>query len=68
MKNLVESIQKLSPELQQEVEDFVLFLLSNPQAKNKRYREPDWRGELKAMRDLYSSVELQHKILEWWDD
>ena len=64
MKNLVESIQKLSPELQLEVEDFVQFLLSKRKQKIKGTVKLDWRGELKDMRDLYSSVELQHKILE----
>ena len=64
MKNLVESIQKLSPELQLEVEDFVQFLLSKRKQKIKGTVKLDWRGEFKDMRDLYSSVELQHKILE----
>ena len=26
----------------------------------------DWRGALSDMRDDYTSVELQHKILDWW--
>lgn len=68
MRNIVESIQKLPPELQQEVEDFIQFLLSKRKQKTKGTVKLDWRGELKDMRDQYSSVELQHKILEWWGD
>jgi len=26
----------------------------------------DWAGALKDMRDQYTSVELQHKILDYW--
>jgi len=67
MKNIVERIQKLAPELQQEVEDFV-------QSLEKRARKPkgqlklDWRGALRDLRDQYTSVELQHKVPEWWGD
>ena len=28
----------------------------------------DWRGALEDMKDKYTSVELQHKILEWRED
>jgi len=67
MKNIVERIKELPPELQQEVEDFV-------QSLEKRVRKPkgqlrlDWRGGLRDLRDQYTSVELQHKVLEWWGD
>ncbi len=26
----------------------------------------DWRGALRDLRDKYTSVELQHKITDWW--
>jgi len=28
----------------------------------------DWEGALADLRDKYTSVELQHKALEWWGD
>ena len=65
MKNLEEKIRELPPEVRQEVEDFIEFLLE------KRHRRPqgkpkfDWAGALKDLRDQYTSVELQHKISEW---
>jgi len=65
MNTLEEKIRELPHELQREVEDFVEFL------REKRLRRPrgkpkfDWAGALKDLRDQYTSVELQHKILEW---
>jgi len=60
-QTLKELIEQLPLELQQEVRDFVEFLLE------KRARKPkfDWAGALRDLRDRYSSVELQHKIAEW---
>jgi hypothetical protein len=49
MPELEEKIKELPPDLRQEVEDFVQFLIE------KRLR----------MKDEYTSVELQHKISEW---
>jgi Protein of unknown function (DUF2281) len=64
---LQELVKKLPQELEQEVTDFVLFLLE------KRVPKPqplnlNWRGGLKEFRDEYSSVELQHKSMDWWSD
>jgi predicted RNase H-like HicB family nuclease len=28
----------------------------------------DWRGGLRDLQDRYTSMELQHKALEWWED
>lgn len=67
MKNIVERIQKLPPELQQEVEDFVQSLEKRVQ-KPKGQLKLDWRGGLRDLRDQYTSVELQHRVLEWWGD
>lgn len=64
-RTLEELIRELPPELQQEVRDFIEFLVE------KRVRRPrgkpkfDWAGALKDLRDQYTSVELQHKISEW---
>ncbi len=68
MKAISDMIKELPPELQQEVEDFVEFLLAKhrrtPEAKFKF----DWEGALKDLRGNYTSVELQHKILEWREE
>ena len=71
MQTLKELIEKLPPELQQEVRDFVEFLLKRRAAKleaKKGELKLDWRGALRDLRDKYTSVELQHKVLEWWGD
>jgi hypothetical protein len=68
MQTLKELIEKLTPELQEEARDFVVFLLERKGVKEKKTRgKPsfDWEGTLKNLRDKYTSVELQHKILEW---
>ena len=59
---LEENIQKLSPELQQEVEQFVQSLLEKDQKRAKKRPKLDWAGALKEFRDQYTSVELQHEI------
>ncbi|HFE63258.1 hypothetical protein B1H10_03185 [candidate division KSB1 bacterium 4484_188] len=65
METLAEKIKQLPPELQDEVEDFVEFLITK--RKRKPYRKPhfNWIGVLRELRDQYTSVELQHKISEW---
>lgn len=66
---LRELVGQLSPDLQQEVIDFVEFLLEK-QARKREERtrvKPkfDWAGALMDLRDQYTSVELQHRILDW---
>lgn len=65
---LLKRFKKLPPELQREVMDYVEFL----ERKYLSYMSEDkdfefsWEGCLKDIRDKYTSVELQHKALEWW--
>lgn len=68
MKRLEELIKELPSELQQEVEDFVQFLIEKRIRKPKGKLKFDWEGALQDLRDQYTSVELQHKILELWGD
>jgi hypothetical protein len=65
MQNIEQIIKELPPELRQEVEDFVKFLLEKRVRKAKGKFKFEWAGALKDLRDQYTSVELQHKILEW---
>ena len=60
-------IEALPPELQQEVQDFVEFLQEKRARKPKEQLRLDWRGALRDLRDQYTSVELQHRILDWWE-
>jgi hypothetical protein len=65
MSTLKELIGRLIPELQEEVQDFVEFLLEKRARKAKRKPELNWAGALKDLGERYGSVELQHKIAEW---
>ena len=71
MRSLKDLIEQLPPELQEEVRDFIEFLLERkarrPKAEKKGELKLDWRGALRDLRDKYTSVELQHKVLKWWD-
>jgi len=65
MKDIEERIKELPPRLQEEVEDFVEFLLEKQQKKPRGKPNFGWAGALKDLRGQYTSVELQHKISEW---
>ncbi len=65
MKSLDELIKKLPPEYEQEVFDFINFLVEKRAKKHLRGKPIfDWAGALKDLRNQYNSVELQHKIIE----
>ncbi|RLF40513.1 MAG: hypothetical protein DRN12_05200 [Thermoplasmata archaeon] len=68
MQTLRELIERLPPELQKEVRDFVEFLLERRVRKSGRKLRQDWAGSLRKYRDQYTSLELQKKALEWWGD
>ena len=62
---ITEQIRDMSPALQKEVEDFVMFLAKRKQPHSTRKLRQDWAGELKEYRDAFTSVSLQKKALEW---
>lgn len=68
MKTIKERIKEMPPELQQEVEDFALFLIKKRGNRTKRTLRQDWAGALKDFRGKYTSLELQKKALEWRGD
>ena len=68
MKALPELIHDLPPELQQEVRDFIEFLLAKRKRKSGKRLSQSWAGGLKDYRDQYTSLELQKKALEWRGD
>jgi hypothetical protein len=60
-------LQKLPEDLRREVLDYMEFLLkkyAGTKSKAKKFRF-DWEGELSEMRGEFTSVELQHRTLEW---
>ncbi|MEW6675507.1 MAG: DUF2281 domain-containing protein [Nitrospirota bacterium] len=64
MKSLNEIIKRLPPEYEKEVQDFIKFLMEKRAKKHRGKPKFDWAGALKDLRNQYTSVELQHKIVE----
>ena len=64
-KPLEELIQELPPVLRAEVHDFVEFLLLKRERLGQRYLRQDWAEVLKDDQQQYTSVDLQHRALEW---
>lgn len=60
-------IEQLPEALQQEVFDYIEFLLQKyqPRLNQKHGFRFDWEGGLSDLKDRYSSVELQHQASEW---
>lgn len=68
MKTLEEIIFLLPPDLRQEVKDFAEYLLVTKAQPKQKHLRMTWAGALRDLRGTYTSVELQHKALEWWTD
>ena len=58
--------EKLPIALKREVLDYIEFLLQKYSVRMKKEKfRFDWEGGLSDLRDKYTSVELQHRALEW---
>lgn len=64
-KPLEELILELPPALQTEVRDFVEFLLAKRERPFQRRLRQDWAEAVQDRSQNYTSVELQHRALEW---
>ena len=64
--SLEKKLCQLPPEYQDEVEDFVGFLLKTKGVRKQKKLRLSWAGGLKEFRDKFSAFELQKKSLEWW--
>ncbi len=62
---LSELVEELPPAEQQEVRDFVEFLISRHSREQGKKLRQDWAGALRDYRGEYSALELQKKALEW---
>lgn len=59
-------LEELPEDLKKEVLDYIEFLLQKHRKKVKKEKfRFDWEGGLSELKDRYSSVELQHKAMEW---
>jgi hypothetical protein len=66
LDEILESAKELPEELQAEVRDFARFLAEKMARPTRKKLRLDWAGALKDLRGKYTSVELQHKILDYW--
>jgi hypothetical protein len=66
-QTLEQKFEMLPSELQKEAADFIDFLLTRKNSKQKKKPKLDWIGGLKEYRSQYTSLELQEKALEWRD-
>jgi hypothetical protein len=67
-KSLEQLVRELPPDIAAEVRDYVEFLLSKRERGAGKPLRQDWAGALRDYRQQYTSVELQHRSLEWWSD
>lgn len=68
MKTLEEIIFLSPPDLSQEVQDFAEYLHVTQALPKQKHLRMTWAGALPDLRGTSTSVELQHKALEWWMD
>jgi len=60
-------IRKLPEDLRKEVLDYIEFLLrkcKREKIESRKFKF-DWEGGLSEIREKFTSVELQHKAVEW---
>lgn len=60
-----ELFRQLGPESQKEARTFIEYLIAKQEARRRQQPQFDWAGALSEMRDQYSSVDLQHQLLNW---
>lgn len=59
-------LEELPDDLKKEVLDYMEFLLLKYHKKEKKEKfRFDWEGGLSELKGKYTSIELQHKALEW---
>jgi hypothetical protein len=66
MQEIKDKIELLPENLKKEVLDYIEFLLKKYKTGTKKKKFTlDWAGGLSSLKKKYSSVELQHKAIEW---
>ena len=66
-KELEVKMQELPESQRRDVLDYMEFLLKKYKCRETKAKkfEFDWEGGLSEIREKFTSVELQHKALEW---
>ena len=64
MKPLEELIKELPSDMRTEVRDFVEFLLTKREQRDKMTLSQDWAGALKEHRQKYTSLDLERQAMD----
>lgn len=68
MQEFQREFTALSIDLQQKVMEYIDFLKHQNIKKSKKQLSFNWAGGLKDLKDKYTSVELQHEMLNLWSE
>lgn len=68
MQSVKDLIDQLPPDLQQEVQDFIEFLLQKRTSRKQKKLRMTWAGALQDFKEEFTSIQLQKKSLDWWGD
>lgn len=63
IKNIETKIKQLTPDLIEELDNFLDYLMSKRSVKKSKKLSQNWAGGLKGKN--YNSVDLQKKALDW---
>lgn len=63
IKSIESKINQLSPELIEELDQYLDYLLNKRTAKSSGELTQNWAGGLKG--ESYNSIDLQKKALDW---
>ena len=63
--SLEEMVKRLRSDLQEEVRDFVQYLINKKVNRQRGTPQFKWAGALRDLRSQYTSVELQHRASRW---
>ena len=60
-------VSKMNPKMQMDLLSYIEILTNSKDIQNKPKQELSfaWEGCLSGLKNEYSSVELQHKSMEW---
>ena len=67
-EQVMELVKTLPEDLRSEVADFARFLRESRVGLKRTKFRLDWAGAGRHLKDKFTSVELQHKTLDWWSD
>lgn len=65
MESIAKKIQNLPPDLQDQANDFIDFLINKKNRKMRKTPKLGWIGGLRQFKNQFSALELQKQALEW---